>query len=111
MLRRTMGGSSHIGAAAFADGYAELMEQCLQAGVQPQYVFYATGSGGTQAGLVAGHHLMGDSRSWWASPSATRVLNMRRPRADRQPGAGRLGSDARLSAADFSRSRLLPARL
>lgn len=55
----SVGGSSPVGAAAFADGYAELMTQCLQTGVRPQYVFCATGSGGTQAGMVAGRRLLG----------------------------------------------------
>jgi len=101
-----MGGSSHVGAAAFADGYAELMEQCQQAGVSPRYVFCATGSGGTQAGLVAGHHLVGDQ---------AQVVGIAVSRKNDEYEAycaelcnkalAWLGSDARVSAADFTVDR------
>ncbi|OGO63646.1 MAG: pyridoxal-5'-phosphate-dependent protein [Chloroflexi bacterium RBG_19FT_COMBO_55_16] len=44
------GGSSPTGAAAFAYALEELIEQ----GVRPDWIIFATSSGGTQAGLVAG---------------------------------------------------------
>lgn len=47
------GGSSPVGAAAYAYALRELMGQ----GVQPDWIVFATSSGGTQAGLVAGKAL------------------------------------------------------
>ncbi len=49
------GGSSPIGAAAYASAFSELVTQ----GVSPDTIIFATSSGGTQAGLVLGariHH-------------------------------------------------------
>lgn len=48
------GGSSPIGAAAYAYALAELLEQA-----QPDFIVLASSSGGTQAGLVAGARLLG----------------------------------------------------
>lgn len=48
------GGASPVGAAAYADAAAELVAQCDARGVRMEAVLVATGSGGTQAGLVAG---------------------------------------------------------
>jgi L-cysteate sulfo-lyase len=56
-----MGGASHIGSAAFIGGYAELQGQLEDSGIEADYVFHATGSGGTMAGIVAGHKLVGSS--------------------------------------------------
>jgi D-cysteine desulfhydrase family pyridoxal phosphate-dependent enzyme len=44
------GGSSPIGAAAYASAFSELVAQ----GVTPDTIIFATSSGGTQAGLVLG---------------------------------------------------------
>lgn len=49
------GGSSSTGAAAYAFALQELLEQ----GVSPDWIVFASSSGGTQAGLVAGAHLLG----------------------------------------------------
>lgn len=49
------GGSSPVGAAAYAYAMRELMEQ----GVEADWIVFATSSGGTQAGLVAGKALFG----------------------------------------------------
>ncbi len=49
------GGSSPAGAAA----YAYALEELLRQGVQPDYIVFASSSGGTQAGLVAGAQLLG----------------------------------------------------
>lgn len=48
------GGATPIGALGYAYAARELAEQCDRAGIAPQMVVVATGSGGTQAGLVAG---------------------------------------------------------
>jgi D-cysteine desulfhydrase len=49
------GGSSPIGAAAYAEAIAELLAQ----GVPIDRIVFATSSGGTQAGMVAGARLHG----------------------------------------------------
>ncbi len=49
------GGSSPIGAAAYAFAVRELLEQ----NIRPDWIVFATSSGGTQAGLVAGARLFG----------------------------------------------------
>ena len=48
------GGATATGAIGYAHAARELDEQCRQAGVTVSTVVVATGSGGTQAGLVAG---------------------------------------------------------
>lgn len=53
------GGSTPTGALGFARAYAELIEQCDRQGLAPATVVHATGSGGTQAGLIAGRELLG----------------------------------------------------
>lgn len=57
-----MGGANEIGSAAFIGGYAELCEQLEALNLNPDYIFHATGTGGTMAGLAAGNVLLG-SRS------------------------------------------------
>ena len=49
------GGSSPVGAAAYAFALQELLEQ----GIHPDTIVFATSSGGTQAGLVLGQQLFG----------------------------------------------------
>jgi D-cysteine desulfhydrase len=83
------GGASALGAAAYALAVAELAAQLDAEGVVPGLVLVATGSGGTQAGLVAG--TVAGSRPWrvvGASVSrppeacAERVLALARAAAD-----------------------------
>lgn len=54
-----MGGASEIGSVGFLEGFVELEEQLLAAGTHADYIFHATGSGGTMAGLQAGRKLLG----------------------------------------------------
>ncbi|MEX1248130.1 MAG: D-cysteine desulfhydrase family protein [Anaerolineales bacterium] len=49
------GGSNPLGAAAYAFALKELLDQ----GVRPDWIVFATSSGGTQAGLLAGASLLG----------------------------------------------------
>ncbi len=49
------GGSSPLGAAA----YAYALEELLGQGLDPDWIVFASSSGGTQAGLVAGSRLLG----------------------------------------------------
>lgn len=49
-----VGGSTPIGAAGYATAMLEIVSQAVEKGVKIDYLVHATGSGGTQAGLVAG---------------------------------------------------------
>ncbi len=53
------GGSSPVGALGFLAAYAELLAQLDAAGLEPREVYHASTSGGTHAGLMAGHALAG----------------------------------------------------
>jgi D-cysteine desulfhydrase family pyridoxal phosphate-dependent enzyme len=55
-----IGGSTPIGALGFVDAYLELRAQMAAANVRPSAVVHATSSGGTQAGLAIGAHLLHD---------------------------------------------------
>jgi D-cysteine desulfhydrase family pyridoxal phosphate-dependent enzyme len=55
-----IGGSTPIGALGFVDAYLELREQLGIIGVKPSSIVHATSSGGTQAGLAIGAHLLHD---------------------------------------------------
>jgi D-cysteine desulfhydrase family pyridoxal phosphate-dependent enzyme len=48
------GGSNAVGASAYALAFVELWEQMETAGINLDRIFFASGSGGTQAGLVVG---------------------------------------------------------
>jgi len=51
-----VGGSMEypLGAISYVNAFVEMMEQAKAQGVEVDYVIHASGSGGTQAGLVAG---------------------------------------------------------
>ncbi len=53
------GGSNAIGALGYASCAQEIANQSLASGTQFQWLVMATGSTGTQAGLVAGFHAIG----------------------------------------------------
>lgn len=59
-----VGASMPLGAVGYAEAYLELVRQLVDQGVRADYVVHACGSGGTQAGLLAGREL--------ASASGTR---------------------------------------
>lgn len=50
------GGSNKIGALGYVDAAMELVQQANDRGLIVDYIVHATGSAGTQAGLVAGLH-------------------------------------------------------
>jgi L-cysteate sulfo-lyase len=54
-----LGGTDAAGDLGYAECARELLEQCAGAGIEPGFVVVATGTGGTQAGLVAGLHALG----------------------------------------------------
>lgn len=53
-----VGGSNAIGALGYVAAVAELAGQLAALGVTPRRLYYASGSRGTQAGLVLGAHLI-----------------------------------------------------
>ncbi len=53
------GGSNEIGALGYASCAQEIVDQCEQAGQHFHWLVMGTGSTGTQAGLVAGFHMLG----------------------------------------------------
>lgn len=53
------GGSSVMGVCGFIHAFAELAEQAGDMDIKPDYLFTATGTGGTMAGLTAGKALIG----------------------------------------------------
>ncbi len=56
-----VGGANTIGTLGFASAYLELAEQMLQdSNINIDYIYHATGTGGTLAGLLAGKKLLGD---------------------------------------------------
>lgn len=53
------GGATALGAVGYVSASLELAEQLLRAGIRPVRLWVATGSCGTQAGLVAGRRWLG----------------------------------------------------
>lgn len=53
------GGSNATGALGYASCAQEIVDQCAESGLRFQWLVMGTGSSGTQAGLVAGFHLLG----------------------------------------------------
>lgn len=56
-----IGGSSPIGAMGYVVATQELLQQCAAASVAPTQIVLATGSAGTQAGVLAGLALAGSN--------------------------------------------------
>ena len=54
-----LGGTDALGDLGYAECARELLGQCAVAGIEPTHIVVATGTGGTQAGLVAGLHALG----------------------------------------------------
>lgn len=54
-----MGGANRVGSVGFAEGFVELMEQLQAIGKHADYIYHATGTAGTMAGLAAGRKLLG----------------------------------------------------
>lgn len=53
-----MGGANEIGSTGFIGGYIELTEQLKEQNANADYIFHATGTGGTLSGLLAGKKLI-----------------------------------------------------
>ena len=56
------GGHGNIGTEAYVQCYREIVEQEQELGVHFDHIFFASGTGTTHAGLVAGQLLNGDER-------------------------------------------------
>lgn len=56
------GGHGNIGTQAFVNCYEEILEYEKERGIHFDYIFHATGTGTTQAGLVCGQLIHKDSR-------------------------------------------------
>lgn len=54
-----MGGANFIGSAGFTQGFLELTAQLQSLGKKADYIYHATGTAGTMAGLAAGRKLLG----------------------------------------------------
>lgn len=57
------GGHGNIGTEAYVQCYQEILKQELELRVHFDYIFFASGTGTTHAGLVCGQLLNGDKRS------------------------------------------------
>ena len=101
-----MGGASPIGSCGFIGGVLEFAQQCDALGIDPDYVFTATGTGGTLAGLTAGHRLLGKrARITAIAVSAKDAGYEARCAALGTQALRQLGSEETLSAADFTVDR------
>lgn len=92
-----MGGANHIGSVGFANGYLELKKQMSAMNVQADYIFHATGTGGTMAGIAAGRKLLGGREkvvSVTVSPKDGKYLQKVEDLANRVLAA--LGADVRV---------------
>ena len=78
-----------LGAVSYVAAFAEILDQMRSGGAEPDYVIHATGSGGTQAGLLvgarsltAGCRVLGVSVSDPKGPFAEDVLEIARATDD-----------------------------
>jgi 1-aminocyclopropane-1-carboxylate deaminase/D-cysteine desulfhydrase-like pyridoxal-dependent ACC family enzyme len=53
-----MGGANAIGSLGFAEAFVEVAEEFQLRGMEADYLYHATGTGGTLAGLLAGKKLL-----------------------------------------------------
>jgi D-cysteine desulfhydrase family pyridoxal phosphate-dependent enzyme len=73
------GGSNPVGASAYAAAVEEIVDQ----GFEPDRILFATSSGGTQAGLLAGVHMAG-------LPTEVYGISVDKSRGDLQPIVSKL---------------------
>jgi D-cysteine desulfhydrase family pyridoxal phosphate-dependent enzyme len=78
-----VGGATPVGCLGFADAFLEMHAQAVERDIKPDYIITATGSGGTQAGLLAGQALtdaeatiIGIRVGWMFEPYNTMVAGM-----------------------------------
>lgn len=56
------GGSNVVGVCGYINAFKEMLEDEKRLGIQFDYIFFASSSLGTQAGLILGNKLLGDSK-------------------------------------------------
>ena len=101
-----MGGASPVGSCGFIGGYLEFAQQCDDLGIDPDFVYTATGTGGTLAGLTAGHRLLAKrARSTAIAVSTKDAGYEARCAALGTQALRQLGSAETLEAADFTVDR------
>ena len=101
-----MGGASPVGSCGFVGGYLEFAQQCDALSIDPDFVYTATGTGGTLAGLTAGHRLLGKrARITGIAVSPKDAGYEARCAALGTQALAVLGSDQTLEAADFAVDR------
>jgi len=93
------GGSNAIGALGYAAAALELVNQANEQGLRIDRLVHATGSAGTQAGLVAGLHAL-------SSPISVLGIGVRQPKEKQELNVLRL---ARATAAHLGVDRPIPA--
>ena len=93
------GGSNAVGATGYAAVAAELVQQANDMGLKIDRLVHATGSAGTQAGLVAGLHAM-------SSPIRVLGIGVRNPKDKQEAAVLKL---ARATVARLGIDRELPA--
>jgi D-cysteine desulfhydrase len=81
------GGATGLGALGYVLASTELGEQLDECGLRPRQLWLATGSCGTQAGLVAG-------RAWLSSPYDVVGVTVSRPKTECADRVARIAADA-----------------
>ncbi|MFC6239551.1 1-aminocyclopropane-1-carboxylate deaminase/D-cysteine desulfhydrase [Longivirga aurantiaca] len=81
------GGATGLGALGYVQATAEIDAQVREAGLQPRQLWLATGSCGTQAGLVAG-------RAWLALDHEVVGVTVSRPATECAERVRRIAADA-----------------
>ena len=92
------GGSNPVGALGYAAVAFELVQQANEMGLRIDRLVHATGSAGTQAGLVAGLHAM-------SSPIRVLGIGVRNPKDKQEANVRKL---AQATAAHMGVDRALP---
>jgi D-cysteine desulfhydrase family pyridoxal phosphate-dependent enzyme len=82
-----VGGSSGVGALGYAAGTLELVEQLTDAALSPSFLYYASGSRGTQAGLELGARL-------FSAPYQLRGIAVSGGEPDKRLRAARIANEA-----------------
>jgi 1-aminocyclopropane-1-carboxylate deaminase/D-cysteine desulfhydrase-like pyridoxal-dependent ACC family enzyme len=86
-----LGGSTATGALGFMLAWAELMEQCDALGVRPGAIVFASSTGGTHGGLLAGR--AADAAAGAPVPDVVAVGVAKEPNRDLAADAGRLAEE------------------
>ncbi|MCL1805671.1 MAG: pyridoxal-phosphate dependent enzyme [Clostridiales bacterium] len=106
-LNVPMGGASKTGSLGFASGYLEMREQLVAAGGAPfDSIYFATGSAGTLAGILAGRAIAGGGEEIRAICSGIKGVDYESSAITlANEVLSHLGRDERVGAGDFSVDR------